>query len=197
MPPASCSSSASTLISPPPLPSPPSSRRSGRRRWFVYAKRPFAGPQAVLAYLARYTHRVAISNRRLIAADDGRRHLHMEGLPVRRARSLQDHDARAGRVHPPLPAPRPAQGLPPHPPLRAPRQRRAQGEHRPRQGAARRTRAANGARRDDQGHRHGANRPSPAMPVLRRAHDRRRDLRARRRPTRPASSEPGIRTEAA
>ncbi len=36
----------------------------------VYAKRPFAGPEAVLAYLARYTHRVAISNRRLIAADD-------------------------------------------------------------------------------------------------------------------------------
>jgi hypothetical protein len=33
----------------------------------VYAKRPFAGPQAVLAYLARYTHRVAISNSRLIA----------------------------------------------------------------------------------------------------------------------------------
>jgi hypothetical protein len=40
-----------------------------RKRWFVYAKRPFAGPKAVLAYLARYTHRVAISNRRLIAAD--------------------------------------------------------------------------------------------------------------------------------
>jgi hypothetical protein len=37
--------------------------------WFVYSKRPFSGPQAVLAYLARYTHRVAISNRRLIAAD--------------------------------------------------------------------------------------------------------------------------------
>ena len=33
-------------------------------RWFVYAKRPFAGPKAVLAYLSRYTHRVAISNRR-------------------------------------------------------------------------------------------------------------------------------------
>jgi Putative transposase/Transposase zinc-binding domain len=37
-------------------------------RWFVYSKRPFAGPQAVLAYLARYTHRVAIANSRLIAA---------------------------------------------------------------------------------------------------------------------------------
>jgi hypothetical protein len=40
-----------------------------RTRWFVYSKRPFAGPKAVLAYLSRYTHRVAISNRRLIAAD--------------------------------------------------------------------------------------------------------------------------------
>jgi hypothetical protein len=38
--------------------------------WIVYAKRPFAGPAAVLAYLSRYTHRVAISNRRLIALDE-------------------------------------------------------------------------------------------------------------------------------
>jgi hypothetical protein len=38
--------------------------------WVVYAKRPFAGPEAVLAYLSRYTHRVAISNRRLIAFDE-------------------------------------------------------------------------------------------------------------------------------
>ena len=36
--------------------------------WFVYSKRPLSGPKAVLAYLARYTHRVAISNRRLVAA---------------------------------------------------------------------------------------------------------------------------------
>jgi hypothetical protein len=40
-----------------------------RINWFVYAKRPFAGPKAVLAYLSRYTHRVAISNTRLIAHD--------------------------------------------------------------------------------------------------------------------------------
>src|SRR5438309_12100923 len=41
-----------------------------KTRWFVYAKRPFAGPKTVLAYLSRYTHRVAISNRRLIALDE-------------------------------------------------------------------------------------------------------------------------------
>ena len=38
--------------------------------WVVYAKKPFAGPAAVLAYLSRYTHRVAISNSRLIAMDE-------------------------------------------------------------------------------------------------------------------------------
>jgi hypothetical protein len=41
-----------------------------KTEWVVYAKRPFGGPEAVLAYLSRYTHRVAISNSRLIAVDD-------------------------------------------------------------------------------------------------------------------------------
>jgi hypothetical protein len=41
-----------------------------RREWVVYCKRPFGGPEEVLRYLARYTHRVAISNRRLVACDD-------------------------------------------------------------------------------------------------------------------------------
>jgi hypothetical protein len=42
-----------------------------RSEWVVYAKRPFAGPEAVLAYLSRYTHRVAISNSRLLGFDGG------------------------------------------------------------------------------------------------------------------------------
>jgi hypothetical protein len=42
-----------------------------RSEWVVYAKRPFAGPSQVLAYLARYTHRVAIGNSRLVSIDDG------------------------------------------------------------------------------------------------------------------------------
>jgi Putative transposase/Transposase zinc-binding domain len=41
-----------------------------RAEWVVYSKRPFGGPEAVLAYLSRYTHRVAIANSRLIALDD-------------------------------------------------------------------------------------------------------------------------------
>jgi len=41
-----------------------------RIKWVVYCKAPFAGPKQVLRYLSRYTHRVAISNRRLVAADN-------------------------------------------------------------------------------------------------------------------------------
>jgi Putative transposase/Transposase zinc-binding domain len=41
-----------------------------KKRWVVYAKPPFGGPGAVLAYLSRYTHRVAISNQRLISLDE-------------------------------------------------------------------------------------------------------------------------------
>jgi len=40
-----------------------------KTNWVVYAKQPFGGPEAVLAYLSRYTHRVAISNHRLVSAD--------------------------------------------------------------------------------------------------------------------------------
>jgi hypothetical protein len=41
-------------------------------KWIAYAKRPFAGPTQVLEYLGRYTHRVAISNNRILAIDDGK-----------------------------------------------------------------------------------------------------------------------------
>ncbi len=45
-------------------------REATRQKWVVYAKRPFAGPKQVLAYLSRYTHRVALSPRRLLAMDE-------------------------------------------------------------------------------------------------------------------------------
>ena len=73
-------------------------------RWFVYSKRPFAGPQAVLAYLARYTHRVAIANSRLIAADEHGvtftwKDYQFEGRARHKTMTLEMR-----RVHPPLPA---------------------------------------------------------------------------------------------
>jgi hypothetical protein len=43
-----------------------------KKDWVVYAKRPFAGPEQVLKYVARYTHRIAISNNRLLDIDDGK-----------------------------------------------------------------------------------------------------------------------------
>ena len=42
------------------------------RNWVVYGKRPFGGPEHVLQYLARYTHRVAISNHRILSVADGK-----------------------------------------------------------------------------------------------------------------------------
>ena len=47
-------------------------RRLRRKAWVVYSKRPFAGPEKLLDYLGRYTHRVAISNHRLLAMKDGK-----------------------------------------------------------------------------------------------------------------------------
>ena len=50
----------------------PVSAETVRTDWVVYAKPPFGGPAQVLKYLARYTHRVALSNRRPIELRDGR-----------------------------------------------------------------------------------------------------------------------------
>jgi hypothetical protein len=44
-------------------------REAARKKWVVYCKRPFAGPEQVLAYLGRYTHRIAISNERIVGMD--------------------------------------------------------------------------------------------------------------------------------
>ena len=143
-----------------------------KKRWVVYAKPPFTGPEAVLAYLSRYTHRVAISNRRLIAFDE-------TGVTFRYKDYRRDGPERqrvmtlaAARVHPPLPAPCPATGLPPHPPLRPARQFRTQGHYRACPRTACRGTAA-GAGRSAR-----ATRLAPALSLLRRAHDHHRDLRA-------------------
>ena len=134
---------------------------------FVYAKPPFRGPEAVLGYLARYTHRVAISNSRLIALDE-------RGVTFRYKDYRRDGRARF-RTMTLAPdefirrflLPRPAQRVSPHPPLWATRQRRMQSQYCARQRTDRQARASDGsagsARRPRPGsQRHG--RPSPAMP---------------------------------
>ena len=47
-------------------------KQARNTKWVVYAKKPFGGPQQVLDYLGRYTHRVAISNHRLLRLEDGK-----------------------------------------------------------------------------------------------------------------------------
>ena len=96
-----------------------------KSEWVVYAKPPFGGPEAVLAYLSRYTHRVAISNSP--PGQRGRRdgRLPLEGLPHQVRRPAKGDAARHGRVHPPVPDPRAARRLSPHPALRPARQRRS------------------------------------------------------------------------
>jgi len=164
-----------------------------RKNWFVYAKPPFAGPEAGLAYLARYTHRVAIANRRLVALDERGvtfryKDYYKDYRQNRQAGAVPHHDARAQRVHQALPAPRSAEGVPSHPPLRIARQRHLQGQHRARQRTDRRASGSGGSAgttRRGPG-RQRRSRPSPAMPLLRRPHDHRRELWARRRTPRPA-----------
>ena len=157
-----------------------------RKNWFVYAKPPFAGPEAVLAYLARYTHRVAISNSRLIALDE-------RGVTFRYKDYRRNGQVRyrtmtlaADEFIRRFLAPRSAEGVSSHPPLRAARQRRLQGQYRARQGADRHPNAGGRStgRRRSRSARHS--RSSSAVPLLRRPHDHCRGLCARHRTARPA-----------
>ena len=149
-----------------------------KKRFVVYAKPPFSGPEAVLAYLRLYP-----PGRHLQPASDclrqDRRHLPLQGLSPRWSRAAARHDARAARVHPPLPAPCPATWLPPHPALRLARQFRTQGQYCacPRtacRGTA--TRACRSAR---------TTRLAPTLSLLWRTHDHHRDLRAMGQPRAP------------
>jgi predicted RNA-binding Zn-ribbon protein involved in translation (DUF1610 family) len=60
-----------------------------KTNWVVYAKPPFGGPEAVLAYLSRYTHRVAISNHRLVSADAGTVSFRWKDYRIKRANRMK------------------------------------------------------------------------------------------------------------
>lgn len=87
--------------------------------WVVYAKPPFAGSEQVLDYVGRYTHRVAISNNRLVNIEDGKVAFRWKDY---RRRSAKGHERLGRRIHPPLSVARPARGLSSDPLLRFPRQ---------------------------------------------------------------------------
>ena len=136
----------------------------------------------MLAYLSRYTHRVALSNRRLIAFDEAgvtfRYRDYRRTGPERR----RIHDARYPRVHAPLPSACPATRLPPHPALRTACQHDTQGQCRSRPRTPKCI-ASSGTWRPVE-HR----RSSPAMSLLRRAHAYHRHFRTLEPTTCAASS---------
>ena len=100
-----------------------------------------------------------------------------EGLPDQGPRPAQDHDARRRRVHPPLSPARAAQRLPPHPTLRPVRQRRSGAQHRARPPSARRAQDPARQRASRSRQRDRNTFVCAPMPVLRRPHDHRRDVR--------------------
>ena len=141
------------------------------KRWVVYSKPPFGGPEAVLAYLSRYTHRVAISNRRLIGMDEA-------GVTFRYKDYRRDGDARHRTMT--LSADEFIRRFLVHVlPKGFHRIRHygllatgsVQGQHRPRPRVARRPRTARGPQAGLFG-----GTPHP-MPLLRRAHAGDRELR--------------------
>ena len=87
-----------------------------RQDWVVYAKPPFGGPQHVLHYLARYTHRVAISNHRIVALRRWPRDVPLEGL--RPPQQTETDDCNSRGVPAPLPSPCASAWLCAHPLLR-------------------------------------------------------------------------------
>ena len=87
-----------------------------RQNWVVYAKPPFGGPEQVLRYLGRYTHRVAISNHRLLPFDGN--NVTFRWRDYAHGNIQRDDDGFRRRVHSPIPAPRAPEGFCPHPALR-------------------------------------------------------------------------------
>jgi Putative transposase len=82
--------------------------------WVVYAKAPFAGPQQVLDYVGRYTHRVAIANQRLLDIDDDQVSFRYKDYRADNERAQKNHDASRHGIHPSLPPARAPVGFPPH-----------------------------------------------------------------------------------
>ena len=95
-------------------------QQARRIPWVVFVKPPFGGPEQVLKYLARYTHRVAISNRRLLSMEDGR--VNFEYKDYAESQSDEGHDASSSGVHSAFSAAYPAQRFCAHPAVRLSRQ---------------------------------------------------------------------------
>ena len=153
-----------------------------KSEWVVYAKRPFAGPRQVLAYLARYTHRVAISNSRLSLSTTARSVF--DGRIIGRTAKSQGDDAHRRRVHPPVPAARAAGRLPSHSPLRPVRQRPPCREDKA-LSAASRVPPSTMVRDDCDDGDHPTPGQDARLPMLRRPDEDHRDIRSGNSPLSP------------
>jgi hypothetical protein len=158
---------------------------SRKVEWVVYSKRPFGGPEAVLAYLSRYTHRVAISNSRLLACDEaGVAFKYKDYRANGRARQKVMRLSTDEFIHSPLPHSCPANRLSSHSPLRPVRKQRPRSKHCSCARAARRGDPAP-TRRALQG-RHPTRdaHPRASLSMLWRSPNRHRELRTRTRSAR-------------
>ena len=143
-----------------------------KSEWVVYAKKPFAGPEQVLAYLARYTHRVAISNSRLLDLDATHVSFRWKDYRENGRHQQQSHAPPRRRVHAPLPAPRPPDRLPSHSPLRPVRQRPPRRQARPLPAGLLNVPSPQTNASSDNNEPDLLRPRTAAMPLLRRSHDR-------------------------
>ena len=146
-----------------------------RTEWVVYAKPPTRGPATVLKYLARYTHKTAISNRRLVSLTDGQVTFRWKDYAHGGRRGTMTLDG--GRVRPPVPHARVALGLRASAALRTAGQPPPSGEAGAVPGTARHGRAAAGRHGPDRsrsGHAAGPRSdgdPDPGLPPMWRGPD--------------------------
>src|SRR5271165_3563113 len=165
---------------PPPFPASPrcSQEEAVGRLCQATVRRPRGRARLSLALHSSGRHLEPASDR----VRQDRHHLPLQGLPPRWYRAAARHDARAARVHPPLPAPCPATRLSPHPALRLPRQFSTQGRYCACPRTAGRRTAAGACRSAT------TTRSAPALSLLRRPNDHHRDLRTMETTPRATSS---------
>ena len=149
-----------------------------KSEWVVYAKPPFGGPEAVLAYLSRYTPPGGDLERPSGQRRRRDRRLPLEGLPHQIGRSTKGDAVGHARVHSTVPDPCPTRRVPPHPALRPAGQFDPQGQHHEDPCLALRAAPGTGHRPKTRGRDHPTH-PARTMPLLRRPHADHRDLPAR------------------
>ena len=115
--------------------------------WSVYCKPPFSGPDEVVRYIGRYTHRIAISDGRIVSFENGRvRFKYKDNREKGPGKKTQGGRTFGGKVSEKIPRPRPSARIPQDKKLRLSVQRQKEEKHRNNQVAAARTRGRRGAR---------------------------------------------------